>query len=97
MDIDGWAVQMERDMRRAKVQHRAQTITAAPVCGLTQMDHSTASNSHEEIRALPRMKEHPLPLQTQTCISETSIFCKSWHASLLLSAKGGTDRCKAAT
>lgn len=56
VDIDGWAVQMERDMRRAKVQHGAQTITAAPVCGLTQMDRSTASNSHEEERALPRIK-----------------------------------------
>lgn len=31
VDVDGWAVQMERDMRRAKVQHRAQTIIAAPV------------------------------------------------------------------
>lgn len=31
VDVDGWAVQMEWDMRRAKVQHRAQTITAALV------------------------------------------------------------------
>lgn len=70
VDIDGWAVQTERDTRCAKVQHRARAITAAAVCGLTQMDRSTASNSDEEIRVLPRIEEHPLPLQTQTCISE---------------------------
>lgn len=90
VDIDGWAVQTERDTRCAKVQHRARAITAAAVCGLTQMDRSTASNSHEEIRALPSQNRGASASITAPDLHfRSQYFLQHGIYSLLLSAKGG--------